>query len=124
MTDARARIRRQALSLPGAWADMPWEDDEVVKVGKKVFVFLGVAKSDAPRITVKLTGSLDEALNFPSVAPAGYGLGRSGWVLVELTNAVPMDLLLDWVVESYRAVAPKKLTAQLESVKADSSGPG
>ena len=31
------------LAKPGAWQDEPWEGDVVVKVGGKVFAFLGTA---------------------------------------------------------------------------------
>jgi predicted DNA-binding protein (MmcQ/YjbR family) len=40
------------LGKPGAWLDSPWgEGDTVVKVGDKIFCFLGSAA--APGITVK-----------------------------------------------------------------------
>ncbi len=29
------------LAKPGAWQDEPWEGDAVVKVGSKIFAFLG-----------------------------------------------------------------------------------
>ena len=29
------------LAKPGAWQDKPWENDVVVKVGPKIFAFLG-----------------------------------------------------------------------------------
>jgi hypothetical protein len=29
------------LSKPGAWQDKPWEGDTVVKVGPKIFAFVG-----------------------------------------------------------------------------------
>ena len=29
------------LAKPGAWQDEPWEGDVVVKVGSKIFAFLG-----------------------------------------------------------------------------------
>ena len=37
---ARADLRLHALGFPGAWEDFPW-GESVIKVGKKVFVFLG-----------------------------------------------------------------------------------
>ena len=48
MSDAvetRDKLRRYALTFPGAWEDYPWEE-VVVKVNKKVFLFLGVGDSD------------------------------------------------------------------------------
>lgn len=108
---ARPRLIAQALRYPGAWEDHPW-GESAIKVGKRVFVFAGMADSDEPRMTVKLTGSHEEALAFPGTAPAGYGLGRSGWVTVPLAE-IPPAILEDWVDESYRNVAPKRLVAEL-----------
>lgn len=44
--------------------------------------------------------------------PTGYGLGRAGWVTVRLGPGaeVDPDRLLAWLDESYRAVAPKRLS--------------
>ena len=45
----------------------------------------------------------------------GYGLGRSGWVTVPLrAPGMTLDLLRDWIEESYRIVAPKRLVAELD----------
>jgi len=105
-------IHKAALALPGAWEDHPW-DEVVAKVGKKVFVFLGRPESDPLSLTVKLTDSHDHALSIPDAVPAGYGLGKSGWVMVPITP-VEQDLLEEWIEESYRNVAPKKLVAELD----------
>ena len=43
--ETRDKLRRYALTLPGAWEDYPWEE-VVVKVNKKVFLFLGVGESE------------------------------------------------------------------------------
>ena len=54
------------------------------------------------------------ALAQDGVTPSGYGLGDSGWVNVDFGEAtLPYDMLRDWIPESYRAVAPKKLSATL-----------
>jgi len=67
-------------------------------------------------MTVKLRGDSHlHALSVPGAAPTGYGLGRSGWVTVPFRGAAPpVDVLKDWVEESYRLVAPKKLVAELD----------
>jgi predicted DNA-binding protein (MmcQ/YjbR family) len=46
------------------------------------------------------------------VAATGYGLGRAGWVSVRLGEGqLDYELLREWIDESYRAVAPKRLLA-------------
>jgi predicted DNA-binding protein (MmcQ/YjbR family) len=103
-----------ALDLPGAFTDMPWEGDVVAKVGKKIFVFFGTG--DPPTIAVKLPESADHALATPGARPTSYGLGRHGWVTVPVNDPdAPLELLLDWVEESYRTIAPKKLVAELDA---------
>jgi predicted DNA-binding protein (MmcQ/YjbR family) len=99
----------EALGFPGAWEDHPW-GDTVVKVGKKVFVFLG-----EEGFSVKLPESREEALGLPGAEPTGYGLGKAGWVSVNCTgDGLPVDLFSDWLDESYRAIAPKKLVKELD----------
>ncbi|MGC0328477.1 putative DNA-binding protein (MmcQ/YjbR family) [Streptomyces sp. SAI-170] len=113
------KVRQFALGLPDAAEDFPW-GETVVKVNKKVFVFLGVTDGSHPLgVTVKLKGETAHAhaLSAPGAEPAGYGLGRAGWVTVPLegTGSPSADLLCDWVEDSYRAVAPKRLTAELDA---------
>jgi predicted DNA-binding protein (MmcQ/YjbR family) len=111
----RRRLKEFALGLPGAWLDHPWDED-VVKVGKKVFVFLGLEDMEELLVTVKLDDSHDQALAVTGAEPSGYGLGRSGWVTIPLRDTTPPPgVLEDWIDESYRRVAPKKLVAELDS---------
>lgn len=105
-----------ALSLPEAWPDSPW-GDRVVKVGKKIFVFLSRPDSTRPAATFKLPDSRDHALSYPDAVPTGYGLGKHGWVTV-MIDAVPpeeREVLVDFVEESYRAVATKTLVKRLDA---------
>ncbi|MEV5238709.1 MmcQ/YjbR family DNA-binding protein [Streptomyces cinnamoneus] len=115
----RQRVRDFALSLPGAVEEFPWGDSAVVKVNKKIFVFLGEEGNAAsPAISAKLTDeeAHGHALAVPGAAPTGYGLGRSGWVSIPLTGPdTPAELLCDWVEESYRTIAPQRLVAELDA---------
>jgi len=105
---------RFALAFPEAWQDMPWDGDVVAKVGKKIFVFFG--SGEDPTVGVKLPQSAEQALLSEAVTPTGYGLGKWGWVTVRLAapDAPERGVVEDWIEESYRAVAPKKLVARLD----------
>lgn len=108
-------LERFALSLPEAWPDSPW-GDRVVKVAKKIFVFLSSADSDRPAMTVKLPESRDHGLSYDGATLPGYGLGKAGWVTVYV-DGVPKaerDVLFDFIEESYRTIAPKKLVRRLD----------
>ena len=114
---AEASLIAFARTLPEAWEDHPW-DHTVMKVGKKVFVFFGGAA--APRgelsVTVKLPISAELALTLACVERAGYGLGRAGWVHLSQRSGdrIDMDMLKGWILQSYKAVAPKKLVKALD----------
>jgi len=105
-----------ALSLPDAWPDTPW-GDRVVKVGKKIFLFLSGHDSTQPVATFKLPESRDHALAYPEAFPTRYGLGKHGWVTVYVDNVPPeeREVLIDFVEESYRAVATKTLVRRLDA---------
>jgi predicted DNA-binding protein (MmcQ/YjbR family) len=108
----RDKLLAFALAFPDTSLEHPWGED-VAKAGGKIFVFLGPPASR--RITVKLDESHGHALAIEGAEPTGYGLGKSGWVTVPLrAPGVTLDLLRDWVEESYRIVAPKRLVAKLD----------
>lgn len=123
MTRAQAKkvrtgLLKFALTLPGAYEDYPW-GEVVVKVNKKVFCFIGMPDSDEypPGMTVKIPDEADFATTLDSCELAGYGLGKSGWVHVNFTVAdcPAQDVLREWVEESYRLIAPKKLVKELDA---------
>jgi predicted DNA-binding protein (MmcQ/YjbR family) len=111
-------LRTFALGYPGAYEEFPW-GERVVKVKGKVFVFLGRDEGGLS-VSVKLPQSRLMALGLPFATPTGYGLGKSGWVSVQIgpREKPPMDLMRAWIDESYRAVAPKKLIATLPGEEA------
>ena len=104
-------LRRHGLAFPEAEEDHPW-GHTALKVRGKTFVWLDEMEG-ALSLTVKLPVSRDFALVFDFAAPAGYGLGRAGWISCRFAvgEAPDLDLLKRWIGESYRAVAPKKLAA-------------
>jgi predicted DNA-binding protein (MmcQ/YjbR family) len=108
---AHDRLLAHALTLPEAAEDFPW-GERVVKVRGKIFLFLGVTDEGSRLyVGVKLPESNEEALAEPGASRMGYGLGKHGWVSLSFARAdrPPVDVLTDYVTESYRAVAPKRL---------------
>lgn len=90
----------------------------------KIFLFAGAGKGGLS-LSVKLPRSSAQALEFPFAAPTGYGLGKSGWVTARFAPGaeVPEELLLEWLDESYRAIAPKKLAKLLDEPSPTSKTP-
>jgi len=118
MTTAKSaytRLLKTAKAYPEAHEDHPW-GETVVKVRGKIFVMLGLGE-DGLVLTLKLPMSRYFALDYPGTGPTGYGLGKSGWITARFPadEPAPLDMLLAWLDESYRAVAPKKLLAALPS---------
>jgi predicted DNA-binding protein (MmcQ/YjbR family) len=97
-----------ALALPEATEDHPW-GETVAKVKGKVFVFFG--RENDFGFSVKLPESGAALLSMPFAEPTGYGLGKAGWVSIHWQPNMPAEMLQEWLLESYRAVAPRKLAA-------------
>jgi len=99
-------LRELCLAKPGAWPDSPWEGDQVVKVGPKIFAFLG-----AGTVGVKCGATRDEAdewlARFPEDAAVMPYIGRSGWNTLRLDGAIPDEDLREAVDASYDAVVAK-----------------
>ncbi|HLY83078.1 MAG TPA: MmcQ/YjbR family DNA-binding protein [Acidimicrobiales bacterium] len=111
--DNMARLEQIVARLPQvervdieAWGDHP-----TFRVNGKNFVF---SDQDARSLSVKL--SKDEAAAVVAtddrVEPAGYGLGRHGWIALTLErrpSVARWRQVEEWVRTSYTLVAPKKL---------------
>ena len=114
---AERHLIAYASTMPQAWEDHPW-DHTVLKVGKKIFVFFGgaAAPQDVLSVTVKLPVSYEMALTLPYMRPAGHGLWKGGWAQLTQSSGDDIDLetIEGWIVQSYRAVAPKKLAKLVE----------
>ncbi len=108
----RNKLRTFTLAMPGAHEEFPW-GESVVKVDGKIFIFLGDSESE-PTCSLKLPASNAAALAVAGATPTRYGLGRALWVTIPLQRTLPpIDILKEWVEESYRAIARKSRIAQL-----------
>ena len=102
------------LSLPEAHTKSPWEGHSDLAVRDKTFAFISIWEG-VLRVSCKLVETADVALTFPFVSRTGYGLGKSGWVTgsIQAGEAIPVQMFKAWMLESYKARAPKKLVALL-----------
>jgi predicted DNA-binding protein (MmcQ/YjbR family) len=107
-------LREFGLSYPGAHTKSPWPGHLDLAVKDKTFAYLSI-EGEPFKISCKLPSSSAAALMLPFATPTAYGLGKSGWVTAQFPEGEmpPKDLLKDWIDESYRAQAPKKLIASL-----------
>ena len=108
------RLLRFALTFPEAVEEHPW-GETAIKVRGKIFLALGSGQGEL-KLSVKLPQSKEFALEYPFTKPTSYGLGKSGWVSAKFPTGrpLPIDMLKEWLDESYRAQAPKKLVKQLD----------
>ncbi|WP_437668848.1 MmcQ/YjbR family DNA-binding protein [Sorangium sp. So ce131] len=114
-TPVLARLRDAALAYPESAEEFPW-GDRVFKVRGKIFAFLNTHEGKLI-VTAKLPESGKVALMLPFAEPTGYNLGKSGWVTARFgpKDDVPEAMMLEWIEESYGAVAPKRLSQALGS---------
>ena len=122
-TDAMLKeIRAYGLTYPGAHLKSPWPDHLDLAVKDKTFAYLSL-EGQPIGVGVKLPISNEKALMLPGAQPTGYGLGKSGWVSVQFADGEvpPLDLIKDWLEESYRAQAPKSLIKELDAKRGGAS---
>lgn len=111
-------LREFGLGYPGAHIKSPWPTHMDLAVNNKTFAYLST-EGEPFGISCKLPQSNAVALMLPFTKPAAYGLGKSGWVSASPPpdQPIPIDMFKEWLDESYRAQAPKKLIAQLTTGK-------
>lgn len=108
-------LREYALSLPQTDEAFPW-GERALRVRKKAFVFMRL-DDDLLSFGVKLPQSRNQALALPFAHPTHYGLGKHGWVTIEIKK--PTRALTErckaWIRESFLAVAPKRVAETIDA---------
>lgn len=120
-----AQLLAYCLAKPGAWQDEPWEGDVVVKVGSKIFAFLGSEPASSAASAAGGSGAGAGALGvgvkcgpnrevadvwlhrYPDDAKASAYIGRSGWNTLRVGSAIPDDEIREAIDDSYAAVVEK-----------------
>jgi predicted DNA-binding protein (MmcQ/YjbR family) len=106
-------LRAFGLAFPGAHSKSPWPGHDDLAVKDKTFAYLP-ADGEPFSLSVKLPYTSEVALDLPYAKPTAYGLGKSGWVTFtpKEEEMPPLDQLKEWIDESYRAQAPRRLVKE------------
>lgn len=108
------RLRTIALALPEAYEEETW-GSATFRVRKKIFTMAG---DDDGRLSLSCKATREDqqaliAQGSPYFFPA-Y-VGSKGWIGVDLlAPALDWDEVAELVTESYRLIAPKRLSALIE----------
>jgi hypothetical protein len=104
-------LREAALRLPETSEGTSCVN-RAFKVRKKNFLYVG-EKGEDVRVMVKLGPSVDKA---EALADPRIQVGMHGWTTVRFSasEAPDTELLLEWVLESFRNLAPKALVKELD----------
>lgn len=104
----RDELLAYCLAKPGAWQDEPWEGDVVVKVGSKIFAFLGSGEGSVGLKCGPNREVADEWLaRYPDDASVMAYIGRSGWNTLRTDGKIPDDEIWEAIDSSYEAVVAK-----------------
>lgn len=118
--DSMSRLEQIVARLPeAARVDVQeWGGHPTFRVRGKNFIF---SDHTAEHLSLKLPLAEAEAVvaTDDNACPAGYGLGRHGWIALTVHPDEDEDRwrqIEEWVRTSYSLVAPKKLTRQLPDI--------
>ncbi len=113
-------LRAFGIALPGAHYKSPWPGHKDLAVNDKTFCYLSL-EGEPLSLSCKLPHSGEAVLSLPHTSPTAYGLGKSGWVSARFPDDAlpPIEVLKQWIEESYRAQAPKRLVKQLDGAASD-----
>jgi predicted DNA-binding protein (MmcQ/YjbR family) len=112
---AESSLRDAALEYPHTEEAHPW-GETAIKVKGKTFLFMRLT-SDELSFSVKLPTTGVQALALPFAKPTEYGMGKHGWVTVRVSKVTKAleSQCIEWLDESFRAVAPKKVLDALDA---------
>lgn len=116
-----AELRRFCLTLPAATETVQWGDNQVFKVGGKMFAIIRMVGRACHGLSLKVSpDSFHILTREPGIGPAPY-LARAGWVALDRLDRLPAGQLKAYIGRAHSLIAgklPKKVQAQLGIAKA------
>jgi len=103
----RDELLAYSLAKPGAWQDEPWEGDVVVKVGSKIFAFVGSGDSVGLKCGPNREVADEWLARYPGDATVMAYIGRSGWNSLKTDGAIPDEELYEAVDASYDTIVAR-----------------
>ena len=105
-----------ALLADRSWGLHPGESGFVAGAQLRAAALCGTDSA----LTVKLPVSYEMALTLPYMSPAGHGLWKGGWAALRQRDGDEVDIetIKGWIVQSYRAVATRKMVKLLDAGQA------
>jgi len=115
------RIRAHGLRKPGTTEDLPFGPETLaLKVMGKLFAL--IALDDVPnRINLKVQPEQAQALRdaYPENVLPGYHMNKRHWNTVVLDGALPPQLVLGWLDDSYALVCAGLKKADREALQTE-----
>ncbi len=108
------RLRRFALSLPGATEDIQWEHDLLFRIGGKMFFVEGLDPESGCGLKVT-PEEFGEMIERRGIKPSAY-LARYHWISIARDAEITHEEIERMIRDSHGMVAaklPKKLRASL-----------
>ena len=105
---SRKKLFDYCLAKPGAWVDEPWEGDQVIKVGDKIFAFFG--SPDGSTVGLKCAKTKDDPEarewrdQYPDDVAVTPYIGRYGWNTFTIGSAIPDAELREAIDTSYQDI--------------------
>ncbi len=110
-------FRSYCLSKKGVTEEFPFDENTLVfKVGGKMFALLDVDAFESVNLKCDPEKAIDLREHYPGVQP-GYHMNKKHWNTVEMDGAIPDNLILEWVDDSYDLVFEKLPRHLRESLK-------
>lgn len=107
-------LRERALELPRV-AENGSCLTRAFKARTKGFLYLGETDGTY-NVMLKVGDSLDAVRSFCADRPEDCSVGSTNWVTLHFdSDEAPPPMLSDWIEESYRLLAPRKLVAELDA---------